>query len=32
MLNMEDKMRDQYREYSVVPRLTGGDEKGYKPR
>jgi hypothetical protein len=32
MLNMEDKMRDQYREYAVVPKLTGGDEKAYKPK
>lgn len=32
MLNMEDKMRDQYREYAVVPRITGGNEKGLKPR
>ena len=29
MLNMEDKMRDQRKEYSVVPKLTGGmDSKG----
>lgn len=32
MLNMEDKMRDQYREYSVVPKIVGGDEKGLKPK
>lgn len=30
MLNMEDKMRDQYREYAVVPKLTGAgaDQQG----
>ena len=29
MLNMEDKMRDQRKEYSVVPKITGGmDSKG----
>ena len=30
MLNMEEKMRDQYREYAVVPRLTGGDDRALK--
>lgn len=28
MLNMEDKMRDQYREYAVVPKLTGVGPEG----
>lgn len=32
MLSMEDKMRDQYREYAVVPKLTGGDERGPKSK
>lgn len=30
MLNMEEKMRDQYREYAVVPKLTGGEDKTLK--
>lgn len=32
MLTMEERMRDQYRDYAVVPRLTGLDSAGGKPK